>query len=94
MSLLSIRYWETISVNQHTIEHRTEIYTAHVFPLQVAFFYRYVNLLPANHATASKTELPYLSNEEHGDNLNPVFKDVLYAAFHKRKKMYYFFYAS
>jgi hypothetical protein len=47
-----------------------------------------VNLLPANYATASETELPYLSIGEHGDNLNPVFKDILYAAFYKRKEMY------
>lgn len=74
--------------------HWTEIHTANVFSLQVAFFYHYVNLLPANSATASETELPYLSIEERGDNLNPVFKDILYAAFYKRKEMYYFFCAS
>lgn len=53
-----------------------------------SIFYCYVNLLPANYATASETELPYLSIGEHGDNLNPVFKDILYAAFYKRKEMY------
>lgn len=57
-------------------------------------FYHYVNLFPVNYVTASETELPYLSIEEHGANLNPVFKDILYEAFYKRKGMYYFFYAS
>lgn len=72
-----------------------EIHSANVFSLQVAFFfYHYVNLLLTNYATAPETELLYLSIEEHGDNLNPVFKDILYAAFYKRKGMYYFFYAS
>ena len=72
-----------------------EIHSANVFSLQVAFFfYHYVNLLLANYATAPENELLYLSIEEHVDNLNPVFKDILYAAFYKRKGMYYFFYAS
>lgn len=66
--------------------------TAHAFPLQVAFFFcYYVNLLPANYATASETELLYSSREEHGDNLNSVFKDILYAALYKRKETYCFF---
>lgn len=58
------------------------------------FFTHYVNLLPTNYATAWETELPYLSIEEHGDNLHPVFKDILYAAFFQGEEMYYFFYAS
>lgn len=64
------------------------------FSLQVAFVLLLCEFIVSNSATASETELLYLSIEEHGDNLNPVFKDILYAAFYKRKEMYYFFYAS
>lgn len=65
-----------------------------LFSRNRTFLYHYVNLLPTNYATASETELPYLSIEEHGDNLHPVFQDILYAAFYKREEMYSFFYAS
>lgn len=64
MSLLSIRYSATISVNQHTAVHRTEIHTTHVFfSTSLILFYHYVNLFPVNYVTASETELPYLSIE-------------------------------
>lgn len=94
MSLRSIRYWETISLNQHTSVQPWNTQCQCFFSTSSFFFYHYVNLLLTNYATAPETELLYLSIEEHGDNLNPVFKDILYAAFYKRKGMYYFFYAS
>lgn len=56
------------------------------FSTSSIFFYHYVNLLPANYATASESELLYLSIEEHGENLNPVFRDILYAASYKRRE--------
>lgn len=74
--------------------HRTEIQTANVFSLQVAFVLLLGEFIVCKLCHSLRNELLYLSIEEHGDNLNPVFKDILYAAFYKRKEMYYFFYAS